>query len=85
MRNHANLEKMIQKETSNPTPRAASRLLLEQAPENATDACLYKNRQGAWLVVFCGPGTALGLVPHAPKRLNGRSLAATCPLPRPSQ
>lgn len=80
MRNHENIETMIRKETDNPTPGAAARLLKETAPEGATDAVLYKNRAGQWVVMFVPDKGIPNTAQAARVKVSGKRAVATCPL-----
>jgi len=81
MRNHENLAEMISRETDNPTPNSAARLLKSQAPAGATHAILYKNRsRPGWVVMFAPSDEFPTLLDAKRSRVSGKKAAATCPL-----
>lgn len=85
MRQHPNLETMLQKETDNPTPRAAASLLKNTAPAGTTDAVLYANRQkGEWIVLFI-PQSFPTVTQAGRHKANGKTPIASCPIPPPIQ
>ena len=80
MRQHPDLETLISKETDNPTPRAAAKLLKDTAPAGVTDAVLFANRQKKWVVLFTPSETLANVAQAARVKVDGKRAVATCPL-----
>lgn len=79
MRTYENLEEMISRETDNPTPRAAARVLNDIVPQSATHAVLFKKQKGngPWVVLFV-PGDIPSLAQASRAKANGKRAFACC-------
>lgn len=80
MRKHAHLEELIAKETDHPNPRHAAGQIQAKAPADATDAVMYKDKEGHWLILFV-PGQIGRSVPQAGRtRVDQKRAVASCPV-----